>query len=107
MSARYFRTEKTGVTLFVRLTPRSAKDAIEGVEAADDGRVHLKARVRAVPEGGKANEALVKLLSKWLDIAPRNITIVAGAASRLKQLKLSGDSESLSDRLSEYALPEI
>ena len=107
MNAQYFRTEKTGVTLHVRLTPRSAKDAIEGVEAADDGRVHLKARVRAVPVDGKANAALVKLLSKWFDIAPRNITIVAGQTSRLKQVKLSGDPESLSVRLSEYASPEI
>ncbi len=98
--SHHFRREIDGLTLFVRLTPKSAKDAIEGVEARDDGRAHLKARVRAVPEDGKANAALVKLLAKWLDMAPRNIKIVAGATSRLKQVRLEGDPDSLISKLS-------
>jgi uncharacterized protein len=96
----FFRKEVDGVTLFVRLTPKSSKDAIEGVEAMDDGRAHIKARVRAVPEDGKANTALIKLLGKRLDVAPRNITLVAGATSRLKQIRLEGDPDSLIAKLS-------
>lgn len=99
MNDRHFREEGDGVTLFVRLTPKSGKDAIEGVEVTDNGRAHLKARVRAVPEDGKANAALLKLLGKWLEIAPRNITIVAGATARLKQVRISGDPKSLVSKL--------
>lgn len=100
MAGLSFRKEVDGVMLFVRLTPKSSKDAIEGVEAMDDGRAHIKARVRAIPEDGKANAALIKLLGKWLDVAPRNITLAAGATSRLKQVRLEGDPDRLIARLS-------
>ncbi|EJN05672.1 DUF167 family protein [Phyllobacterium sp. YR531] len=100
MVGSYFRTDDHGLTLFVRLTPKSAKDAIEGVEAVDDSHQRVKARVRAVPEDGKAIAALVKLLGRWLDVPPRSITIVAGATSRLKQIKVQGDPDTLIARLS-------
>jgi uncharacterized protein (TIGR00251 family) len=86
----------------VRLTPKSVKDAIEGVEETDDGRFHLKARVRAVPENGKANAALAKLLG----IAARDVTIAAGATSRLKQVRISGDPDELALRLTVLEPPE-
>ncbi|MHC1547488.1 DUF167 family protein [Phyllobacterium sp. K27] len=100
MANHPFRKGVDSLTLFVRLTPKSAKDAIEGVETTDDGRAHLKVRVRAIPEDGKANAALRKLLAKWLDVAPRNVTIVAGATSRLKQVRLESDPDSLIAKLS-------
>ena len=101
-----FSQRTDGVTLFVRLTPKSARDMIEGVEATDDGRAHLKARVRAVPEDGKANAALEKLLAKWLGIAARDVTIAAGATSRLKQVRISGDPEALAIKLSALVSPD-
>jgi uncharacterized protein len=106
LRAGFFRKERDGVTLFVRLTPKSAKDAVEGVEATDDGRAHLKARVRAVPEDGKANAALEKLLAKWLGIAARDVSIGAGATSRLKQVKISGDPQALAMKLAALGSPE-
>lgn len=106
MHAGFFRKERDGITLFVRLTPKSAKDAVEGVEATDDGRAHLKARVRAVPEDGKANAALEKLLAKWLGIAARDVSIGAGATSRLKQVMISGDPEALAMKLAALGSPE-
>ena len=104
--ASHFRTERNGVTLFVRLTPKSVRDAIEGVEETDDGRSHLKARVRAVPEDGKANAALVKLLAKRLGLAARDLTIAAGATSRLKQVRISGDPDELALKLAVLEPPE-
>ncbi|MBB3145687.1 hypothetical protein FHS21_002099 [Phyllobacterium trifolii] len=102
----HFRTERNGVTLFVRLTPKSARDAIEGVEETDDGRFHLKARVRAVPEDGKANAALVNLLAKQLGLAARDVTIAAGATSRLKQVRISGDPDELALKLAVLEPPK-
>ncbi|MDR6631661.1 uncharacterized protein (TIGR00251 family) [Phyllobacterium sp. 1468] len=102
----HFRTGDNSVTLFVRLTPKSVRDAIEGVEETNDGRFHLKARVRAVPEDGKANAALVKLLAKQLGIAARDITIAAGATARLKQVRISGDPDELALRLTVLEPPE-
>jgi len=80
-----------GVVLSVRLTPKGGRDAVDGVEALADGRAVLKARVRAAPSEGEANAALVKLLARTLDVAPRDVELVAGATARVKRVKISGD----------------
>jgi len=84
-----------GVSLDVRVTVRSARDAIEGVECRADGRFVLKARLRAAPVEGEANEALRRLFAKALDVAPRQVTIAAGATARLKRLHIVGDARTL------------
>jgi uncharacterized protein len=84
-----------GVALDVRLTPRGGRDAIEGVERRADGRVVLKARVRAAPFEGQANEALCRLLAHELGLAPRQIEITAGEAARIKRLRIAGDPRML------------
>jgi uncharacterized protein (TIGR00251 family) len=98
MSA-FFRETGDGISLSVRLTPRSSADAIEGVETTADGRAHLKARVRAVPEDGKANKALEKLVAKALRLPPRDVAVTAGTTSRLKTLAIAGDPAELSKAL--------
>jgi uncharacterized protein len=80
-----------GVALDVRLTPRSGRDAIEGVERRTDGVIVLKARVRAAPFEGQANEALCRLLAHELGLAPRQVEITAGASARVKRLRIAGD----------------
>lgn len=101
-----FRKEDNGVTLFVRLTPKSSRDAIEGVAPLDNGRACLRVRVRAVPEEGKANAALEKLLAKWIALAPRNVTVTSGATSRLNQVRISGDTDALAKKLDTLVPPE-
>ena len=76
--------------LVLRLTPRSSKDALEGLERLSDGRCVLKARVRAVPEDGKANEALLKLIAKALDLPRQAVSLESGATSRIKHVRLQG-----------------
>ena len=71
------------------------------METGANAQSYLKVRVRAVPEGGKANAALEKLLAKYLGVASRDVMIVAGAASRIKQVKVSGDPEALAARLAD------
>ena len=80
-----------GVALDVRVTPRSMRDAIEGVEYRADGRAVLKARVRAAPFEGGANDALCRLIASELRIAPRQVEIAAGASARLKRRRIVGD----------------
>ena len=64
---------------------------MEGVETGADGRSHLKARVRAVPEKGAANTALEKLLARALDVPASSVTVVAGGTTRLKTVRITGD----------------
>lgn len=85
--------------LFVRLTPKSSRDAVEGVEARADGRAFLKARVRAVPEKGKANQALEKLLASALGVPASSVSVVAGGTARLKTVRVAGDPELIEAQL--------
>ncbi|WP_183432048.1 DUF167 family protein [Mesorhizobium sp. RMAD-H1] len=100
-----FRTKEDGITVFVRLTPKAAKDAVEGVGEAADGRRHLIARVRAVPEDGKANKALEKLLAKVLGVAGSHVAVRSGATSRLKQVHITGDPQRLAGSLRSALYP--
>lgn len=90
-----WRPRGDGIDLFVRLTPKAGKDAVEGTETAADGRVYLKARVRAVPEKGAANAALEKLVAKTLGVPGGNVSVVAGGTARLKTVHVTGDIEGL------------
>ncbi len=82
------------MSLRVRLTPKSSADRIESVADTAAGPA-LKARVRAVPEDGKANDALIALVGDWLGIAKARVTLASGATSRLKTLMIAGDGETI------------
>ncbi len=68
--------------LAVRVTPGARTEQI----AIDEGR--LLAKVRAKPQDGAANKAVIKLIAKALGIAPSQITLLRGATSREKLLKV-------------------
>ena len=92
-----------GVTLDVRLTPKGGRDAIDGVVQLADGRSVLKARVRAAPTGGEANDALIRLIAKVMGVPPRDVALVSGATARVKRLTVSGDGPTLMARLAKLA----
>ncbi|MDK1478820.1 DUF167 domain-containing protein [Sinorhizobium sp. 6-117] len=89
------------VRLTVRLTPNGGRDAIDGFESAADGEEYLKVRVRAVPEKGKANQALIALLAKQFGIAKNRIALVSGDTQRKKILRIEADPEDIIKRLAE------
>jgi|SRR5215472_14117553 len=88
-----------GMLVDVRLTPRGGRDSIDGIERRADGRVVLKARVRAAPFEGQANIALCRLLADALDVAPRQVAVVTGATARVKRIVIAGEAKSLAERL--------
>ena len=80
--------------LNVRLTPRASRVGIEV-----DGDV-VRVRVTAPPVDGRANAALVELLSKRLGVPKREIAIERGQRSRTKRVSIEGVStEAALDRL--------
>jgi uncharacterized protein len=80
--------------LKVRLTPKSSRDEIVGV-GEFGGETVLKARVRALPEAGRANAALTKLIASWLKLPASTVKVAQGTKSRLKQVEIEGDAERL------------
>lgn len=91
-----------GVVFHVRLTPKGGRDAVEGWALAADGGRHLKVRVRAVPEQGKANAALLALLAKELGLAKSALAITGGEKARLKTVSATGDTSALAAQLDRY-----
>lgn len=77
-----------------RLTPGSAEDVIEGIERFDVESV-IKARVRAAPEKGRANKALLRLVGDWLGVPVSSLQLVTGGKSRLKSVAVQGASKDL------------
>ncbi|MBB4168327.1 hypothetical protein FHX09_002166 [Rhizobium sp. BK538] len=65
------------------------------MEIDAEGKSHLKVRVTAVPEKGKANKALVALVAKSLGVAKSSVRIASGDTSRKKILRIDGDPEDL------------
>jgi uncharacterized protein (TIGR00251 family) len=102
-AARPWTVTAEGLILAVRLTPKGGRDAIDGIDKLADGRMVLKARVRAAASEGEANAALVKLLARALGVAPRDVVLVAGASARIKRLKILGSGPNLAVALEKAA----
>jgi uncharacterized protein len=70
--------------LNVRVIPRSSKNVLDWEQGT------LKARLTAPPVDGAANEALIAVLAERLGLPKRDVSIVHGAASRLKTVEIVG-----------------
>ena len=80
-----WRDTEDGLTLRVRVQPRSSKDALAGEREGA-----LVVRLKAPPVDGAANEALARFLGKALDVAPSAVHIVSGTSGRNKLVAVSG-----------------
>lgn len=101
----FWREAKGGVLVALRVTPNAGADAIEGEEARDDGSRVLRVRVKAVPDKGKANAAVIALLAKKLGLAKSAITLESGETARMKILLVSGEAASVIGRLETLVSP--
>jgi uncharacterized protein YggU (UPF0235/DUF167 family) len=69
--------------LAVRVIPRARRDEVAGERA---GR--LVVRTTAAPVDGRANEAVCRLVAAHLGVRRQDVTVVAGARSRDKTLRV-------------------
>lgn len=83
----------------MRVTPKSAQDQVAGLHEAADGSLSLQLKVRAQPEKGKANTAVIALMAKALGLPKSRLEIVAGQADRRKTLLIRGDAEEIGQKL--------
>lgn len=73
---------RPGAEIAVRVTPRASRNAV-----LLDGET-IRVLVTVVPEDGKANAAVVKLLAKALGVAKTRLALLRGATSRDKLFRL-------------------
>lgn len=76
--------EDGGVRFGVKVVPGSSRDRIVG-ELGDV----LKIAVRAPPQGGKANDAVVALLSERLGVPVRCVSVVRGHGNPRKEIRVA------------------
>ena len=75
---------KDGRLVFnVKVAAGSSKTEVAGIYNG-----MLKVRLSAAPEKGKANQALIRLLSEKFNIPKARITITAGLTSKVKQVSM-------------------
>lgn len=58
----------------------------EKIQKVDDS--HFLISVKEVPEKGKANKAVLKLLSKHFDVSISQLKIISGASSKNKTISV-------------------
>jgi uncharacterized protein (TIGR00251 family) len=74
-----------GCTLSVRVHPGARRNAITGIH---DGA--LKVSLTTPPTDGRANQALIAFLAGQLNIPRARVTLLSGATSRTKSLRIAG-----------------
>ena len=77
--------------LELRVTPKSSQDAITGLHTAADGQLSLQLKVRAQPEKGLANKAVISVMAKALGYPKSALEIVSGETDRRKSLLIRGE----------------
>ena len=93
----FLRRTAHGVTLTLRVQPRARRTALEVDKSGT-----LKAAVTAAPEDGKANAAVIELLSRQWRLPKSVFEVLRGAATRDKIVSLGGESAALAGRIGEW-----
>jgi len=90
-----FAAVADGIRIRIHAHPGARRDAVEGLRPEADGGLALRVAVRAAPEGGKANAAIVRLLAAEWGMPRSALSLVTGATDRRKSFHLAGRPEAL------------
>ena len=77
----------------MKITPSAKTTAVGGWDRDSEGAAYLKASVTAAPEKGKANKALISLLSAHYSIPKSALIIVQGETGRMKTIFVASGYE--------------
>jgi len=77
-----------GITLAVKVTPRSSRNHIAGVRGGA-----LKIQLQAPPVAGEANKALIAFLASILNIPRKDLKIIKGLHQQQKIVEINGVSK--------------
>jgi len=91
---------RDGVRVVIRLSPRAKSDRLRGIAATAEGGRAIKVSVTAPAQDGRANEALLQLLSQMWRLRRGDLSLAAGAGSRSKIVRVAGDPHQLLAKLS-------
>lgn len=101
------RRDGADLVLAVRLSPKAASERLGGTFTDSQGLRWLQAGVTAPPDKGKANAALIALLSRRLRLPQSSILLETGDTNRLKRLRLAGVDPQAEESLRAIAAGEL
>ncbi len=81
----YVSDSPQGAVLNLRIIPRAAKNAIQGLHGEA-----LKIRLCAPPVDGAANAALIEFLADYFKLPRSQVQLLSGATGRNKRVLLVG-----------------
>lgn len=85
----FIHSHPEGVILNIKVQPRASRCGIDGVLGGE-----LKVRVTAPPVDSAANQAVVELLSDYLDCPKSALAILRGQTAKHKVILVRGHSVS-------------
>lgn len=95
MSRMMIKQTDGGIVFRAKIVPGSSRTVVAGLL---DGMVKIK--IAAVAEKGKANQCLVEFLTEKLGVKKKDVSIVSGQGSPVKQIKVDQISvEELAEKL--------
>jgi uncharacterized protein (TIGR00251 family) len=84
-----------GVIVSVRVIPRSGRSGVAGTRGDA-----LLVRLNASPVEGAANDELIEVIARALQMPKRSVSIVSGGHARQKRVRVSGiDASTAAARL--------
>ncbi|HBI33603.1 MAG TPA: YggU family protein [Candidatus Moranbacteria bacterium] len=69
--------------IYIKVSPKSSKNEVVKVSEGE-----YKVKITAPPVDGKANEALIKLLSQHFKVSKSMISIVGGKTAKIKMVDI-------------------
>lgn len=88
----FYRIGSEGVTVTLRVQPGASRDIAAGLHGEA-----LKVRVTARAVEGKANQAVIRFLAGELGVPPSAVTILSGASSRSKRVRIDCPPEKVKE----------
>jgi len=94
----FWRVVGDTVAVAVKVQPRARHPGLHG-RVPDVAGERLAIGVREPAEDGRANRAACAALASAVGVPPSQVEVAAGAASRRKTLRISGDAAAIATRL--------
>lgn len=79
----YYQWDGKNILLDLTIQPNAAKNEVVGPYGDS-----LKIRIQSLPVDGKANKALIKVMSTLFLVKKSNIVMISGETSRKKKIKI-------------------
>lgn len=94
----FWRAAADGVSVAVKVQPKSRRPGVQGRVPALEGE-RLRIGVTEAAEDGRANRAACAILAAALRVPVGDVSVLLGASSREKTLRVAGDPAGIIERL--------